>query len=120
VATLQTKVCKVQKTIDALIDNDIHGQPMRNSHDRPYKSIFYVIEGKEGRFHEYIYIYIYMSILIVCYTSNLFDKKQSNILLQFWKYINSFFFFEEEEEIDHTCIYGLMKSHKVFLIITYY
>jgi DNA-directed RNA polymerase subunit beta' len=51
VATLQTKVCKVQKTID----NGIHGQPMTNSHDRPYKSFFDVIEGKEGRFHEYLF-----------------------------------------------------------------
>lgn len=57
VATLETKVCKVQKTIDALIDNGIHGQPMKNSHDKPYKTFFDVIEGKEARFHEYIYIY---------------------------------------------------------------
>jgi len=61
VAVLQTKVCKVQKTIDALIDNDIHGKPMRNSHDRLYKSFFDVIEGKEGGFHTYIYIYIYVN-----------------------------------------------------------
>jgi DNA-directed RNA polymerase beta' subunit len=42
----------VQKVVDALIDNDIPGQPMRNSHNRPYKSFSDVIEGKEGRFCE--------------------------------------------------------------------
>nr|WIA68144.1 RNA polymerase beta' subunit [Pellia epiphylla]WIA68230.1 RNA polymerase beta' subunit [Pellia epiphylla]WIA68316.1 RNA polymerase beta' subunit [Pellia epiphylla] len=42
----------VQEAIDALIDNGIRGQPMRDSHSRPYKSLSDLIEGKEGRFRE--------------------------------------------------------------------
>nr|AND48105.1 beta' subunit of RNA polymerase [Sphagnum compactum] len=42
----------VQEAVDALIDNGIRGQPMRDSHNRPYKSFSDVIEGKEGRFRE--------------------------------------------------------------------
>jgi DNA-directed RNA polymerase beta' subunit len=42
----------VQEVVDALIDNGIHGQPMRDSHNGPYKSFSDVIEGKEGRFRE--------------------------------------------------------------------
>jgi DNA-directed RNA polymerase subunit beta' len=42
----------IQEAVDALLDNGICGKPMRDSHDRPYKSFSYVIEGKEGRSHE--------------------------------------------------------------------
>jgi len=42
----------VQKAIDTLLNNGIRGQPMRDCHNKVYKSFFYVIEGKEGRFHE--------------------------------------------------------------------
>nr|BDD17413.1 RNA polymerase beta' subunit [Takakia lepidozioides] len=42
----------VQEAVDALIDNGIRGQPMRDSHNRPYKSFSDAIEGKEGRFRE--------------------------------------------------------------------
>nr|YP_010900088.1 RNA polymerase beta' subunit [Cycas crassipes]YP_010900174.1 RNA polymerase beta' subunit [Cycas ferruginea]YP_010900260.1 RNA polymerase beta' subunit [Cycas guizhouensis]YP_010900432.1 RNA polymerase beta' subunit [Cycas longlinensis]UDU84195.1 RNA polymerase beta' subunit [Cycas ferruginea]WHS16436.1 RNA polymerase beta' subunit [Cycas crassipes]WHS16522.1 RNA polymerase beta' subunit [Cycas ferruginea]WHS16608.1 RNA polymerase beta' subunit [Cycas guizhouensis]WHS16780.1 RNA polymera len=42
----------VQEAVDALLDNGIRGQPMRDSHDRPYKSFSDVIEGKEGRSRE--------------------------------------------------------------------
>jgi DNA-directed RNA polymerase subunit beta' len=42
----------VQEAVDALIDNGIRGQPMKDSHNRPYKSFSDVIEGKEGRFRE--------------------------------------------------------------------
>nr|YP_009682229.1 RNA polymerase beta [Fissidens nobilis]QDQ38642.1 RNA polymerase beta [Fissidens nobilis] len=42
----------VQEAVDALIDNGIRGQPMKDSHNRPYKSFSNVIEGKEGRFRE--------------------------------------------------------------------
>lgn len=42
----------IQEAVDALIDNGIRGQPMRDSHNRPYKSFSDLIEGKEGRFRE--------------------------------------------------------------------
>lgn len=42
----------VQEAVDALIDNSIRGQPMKDSHNRPYKSFSDIIEGKEGRFRE--------------------------------------------------------------------
>nr|YP_009667959.1 RNA polymerase beta [Jubula hutchinsiae]QCW58735.1 RNA polymerase beta [Jubula hutchinsiae] len=42
----------VQEAVDALIDNGIRGQPMRDSHNRSYKSFSDLIEGKEGRFRE--------------------------------------------------------------------
>ncbi|NP_904222.1 RNA polymerase beta' subunit (chloroplast) [Physcomitrella patens] len=42
----------VQEAVDGLIDNGIRGQPMKDSHNRPYKSFSDVIEGKEGRFRE--------------------------------------------------------------------
>nr|AHZ58053.1 RNA polymerase beta' chain [Tmesipteris elongata] len=42
----------VQEAVDALIDNGIRGQPIRDSHNRPYKSFSDIIEGKEGRFRE--------------------------------------------------------------------
>lgn len=42
----------VQEAVDALIDNGIRGQPMRDNHNRPYKSFSDLIEGKEGRFRE--------------------------------------------------------------------
>lgn len=42
----------VQEAVDALIDNGIRGQPMKDSHNRPYKSFSDIIEGKEGRFRE--------------------------------------------------------------------
>lgn len=42
----------VQEAVDALLDNGIRGQPMKDSRDRPYKSFSDVIEGKEGRSRE--------------------------------------------------------------------
>nr|YP_010209428.1 RNA polymerase beta' subunit [Linum lewisii]UBA16878.1 RNA polymerase beta' subunit [Linum lewisii] len=42
----------LQEAVDRLLDNGSCGQPMRDGHDRPYKSFSDVIEGKEGRFRE--------------------------------------------------------------------
>nr|QYB21084.1 RNA polymerase beta' subunit [Austrotaxus spicata] len=42
----------VQEAVDALLDNGIGGQPVKDSHDRPYKSFSDFIQGKEGRFRE--------------------------------------------------------------------
>ncbi|KMS93675.1 hypothetical protein BVRB_029090, partial [Beta vulgaris subsp. vulgaris] len=37
----------VQEVVDILLDNGIRGQPMRDGHNKVYKSFSYVIEGKE-------------------------------------------------------------------------
>nr|YP_009670961.1 RNA polymerase beta' subunit [Passiflora arbelaezii]QCX30240.1 RNA polymerase beta' subunit [Passiflora arbelaezii] len=42
----------VQEAVDTLLDNGIRGQPIRDGHNRAYKSFSDVIEGKEGRFRE--------------------------------------------------------------------
>ncbi|KAJ4955130.1 hypothetical protein NE237_011913 [Protea cynaroides] len=42
----------VQEAVDTLLDNRMHGQPMRNGHNKVYKSFLDIIEGKEGRFYE--------------------------------------------------------------------
>nr|QOJ51110.1 RNA polymerase beta' subunit [Primula sp. XJW-2020] len=42
----------VQEAADTLLDNGIRGQPMRDGHNKVYKSFSDVIEGKEGRFRE--------------------------------------------------------------------
>nr|QFG71183.1 RNA polymerase subunit beta' [Mammillaria albiflora] len=42
----------LQETVDTLLDNGIRGQPMRDDHNKVYKSISDVIEGKEGRFRQ--------------------------------------------------------------------
>nr|YP_009401384.1 DNA-directed RNA polymerase beta' chain [Dendrobium salaccense]BAX88997.1 DNA-directed RNA polymerase beta' chain [Dendrobium salaccense] len=42
----------VQEAVDTLFDNGIRGQPMRDAHNKVYKSFSDVIEGKEGRFRE--------------------------------------------------------------------
>ncbi|XP_060672769.1 DNA-directed RNA polymerase subunit beta'-like [Ziziphus jujuba] len=42
----------VQEAVDTLLDNGIRGQPMRDGHNKAYKSFSDVIEGKEGRFRE--------------------------------------------------------------------
>nr|YP_010924239.1 RNA polymerase beta' subunit [Wunderlichia mirabilis]WKB10998.1 RNA polymerase beta' subunit [Wunderlichia mirabilis] len=42
----------LQEAVDTLLDNGICGQPMRDGHNRVYKSFSDVIEGKEGRFRE--------------------------------------------------------------------
>ncbi|KAD7116986.1 hypothetical protein E3N88_04254 [Mikania micrantha] len=42
----------LQEAVDALIDNGICRQPMRNDHNRIYKSLSDVIKGKEGRVRE--------------------------------------------------------------------
>nr|YP_009687107.1 RNA polymerase beta [Petrocodon jingxiensis]QDW75855.1 RNA polymerase beta [Petrocodon jingxiensis] len=42
----------VQEAVDTLLDNGIGGQPMRDGHNKVYKSFSDVIEGKEGRFRE--------------------------------------------------------------------
>ncbi|KAK3014080.1 hypothetical protein RJ639_008212 [Escallonia herrerae] len=42
----------VQEALDTLLDNGIRRQPMRDSHNKVYKSLSNVIEGNEGRFCE--------------------------------------------------------------------
>ncbi|TYJ10256.1 hypothetical protein E1A91_A11G195200v1 [Gossypium mustelinum] len=42
----------VQEAVDTLLDNGIRGQPMRDGHNKVYKSFSDVIEGKEERFRE--------------------------------------------------------------------
>ncbi|CAI9265941.1 unnamed protein product [Lactuca saligna] len=42
----------LQEAVDALLDNGICGQPMRDDHNRVYKSLSDVIKGKEGRVRE--------------------------------------------------------------------
>ncbi|KAG6570304.1 DNA-directed RNA polymerase subunit beta', partial [Cucurbita argyrosperma subsp. sororia] len=42
----------VQEAVDTLLDNGIRGQPMRDGHNKVYKSFSDVIEGKEGRFRQ--------------------------------------------------------------------
>nr|QVX29573.1 RNA polymerase beta' subunit [Pterodon abruptus] len=42
----------VQEAVDTLLDNGIRGQPMRDGHNKVYKSFSEIIEGKEGRFRE--------------------------------------------------------------------
>nr|YP_010923005.1 RNA polymerase beta' subunit [Halodule uninervis]WJZ45407.1 RNA polymerase beta' subunit [Halodule uninervis] len=42
----------VQEAVDTLLDNGIRGQPMKDGHNKVYKSFSNVIEGKEGRFRE--------------------------------------------------------------------
>nr|YP_010290533.1 RNA polymerase beta' subunit [Centrolepis aristata]ULQ64478.1 RNA polymerase beta' subunit [Centrolepis aristata] len=42
----------VQEAVDTLLDNGLHGQPMRDNHNNIYKSFSDIIEGKEGRFRE--------------------------------------------------------------------
>nr|AON77278.1 RNA polymerase b'-subunit [Clematoclethra scandens subsp. hemsleyi]UKO32864.1 RNA polymerase beta' subunit [Clematoclethra scandens subsp. actinidioides] len=42
----------VQEAVDTLLDNGTRGQPMRDGHNKVYKSFSDVIEGKEGRFRE--------------------------------------------------------------------
>nr|YP_009757141.1 RNA polymerase beta' subunit [Elatostema dissectum]QIM58960.1 RNA polymerase beta' subunit [Elatostema dissectum] len=42
----------VQEAVDTLFDNGIRGQPMRDGHNKVYKSFSDVIEGKGGRFRE--------------------------------------------------------------------
>lgn len=42
----------VQEAVDILLDNGIRGQPMKDNHNKVYKSFSDVIEGKEGRFRE--------------------------------------------------------------------
>ncbi|XLS97523.1 hypothetical protein HN51_040258 [Arachis hypogaea] len=42
----------VQEVVDTLLDNGIHGQPMRDGHNKVYKSFSDIIEGKEGRFRK--------------------------------------------------------------------
>nr|QGQ56144.1 RNA polymerase beta' subunit [Monimopetalum chinense] len=42
----------VQEAVDTLLHNGIRGQPMRDGHNKVYKSFSDVIEGKEGRFRE--------------------------------------------------------------------
>ncbi|MFQ6625857.1 hypothetical protein Gotur_005437 [Gossypium turneri] len=42
----------VQEAVDTLLDNRIRKQPMRDGHNKVYKSFSDVIEGKEGRFCE--------------------------------------------------------------------
>nr|YP_009731745.1 RNA polymerase beta' subunit [Siphonostegia chinensis]QHR84939.1 RNA polymerase beta' subunit [Siphonostegia chinensis] len=48
--TAQEKL--VQEAVDTLLDNGIRGQPMRDRHNKVYKSFSDLLEGKEGRFRE--------------------------------------------------------------------
>ena len=40
----------VQEAVDTRLDNGIRGQPMRDGHNKVYKSFSDIIDGKEGRF----------------------------------------------------------------------
>nr|YP_010760670.1 RNA polymerase beta' subunit [Vaccinium floribundum]WEY34986.1 RNA polymerase beta' subunit [Vaccinium floribundum] len=42
----------VQAAVDTLLDNGIRGQPIRDGHNKVYKSFSDFIQGKEGRFRE--------------------------------------------------------------------
>nr|YP_008994386.1 RNA polymerase beta [Viviania marifolia]AGV02815.1 RNA polymerase beta [Viviania marifolia] len=42
----------VQEAVDTLLDNGIRGQPIRDGHNKVYKSFSDVIEGKQGRFRQ--------------------------------------------------------------------
>nr|YP_009138684.1 RNA polymerase beta [Lathyrus ochroleucus]AIK20978.1 RNA polymerase beta [Lathyrus ochroleucus]AIK21053.1 RNA polymerase beta [Lathyrus ochroleucus] len=42
----------VQEAVDTLLDNGIRGQPLRDGHNKVYKSFSDIIAGKEGRFRE--------------------------------------------------------------------
>nr|YP_009532142.1 RNA polymerase beta' subunit [Lamprocapnos spectabilis]AYA29252.1 RNA polymerase beta' subunit [Lamprocapnos spectabilis] len=42
----------LQEAVDTLLDNGIRGQPMKDGHNKVYKSFSNIIEGKEGRFRE--------------------------------------------------------------------
>uniref|UniRef100_UPI00315DA208 RNA polymerase beta' subunit n=1 Tax=Pyrola atropurpurea TaxID=642525 RepID=UPI00315DA208 len=42
----------VQEAVDTLLDNGIRGQPIRDRHNKVYKSFSDLIKGKEGRFRE--------------------------------------------------------------------
>nr|YP_009738932.1 RNA polymerase beta' subunit [Hedysarum taipeicum]QIC19303.1 RNA polymerase beta' subunit [Hedysarum taipeicum]UFP91298.1 RNA polymerase beta' subunit [Hedysarum taipeicum] len=42
----------VQEAVDTLLDNGTRGQPLRDDHNKVYKSFSDIIEGKEGRFRE--------------------------------------------------------------------
>nr|YP_011001292.1 RNA polymerase beta' subunit [Jasminum auriculatum]WPN86388.1 RNA polymerase beta' subunit [Jasminum auriculatum] len=42
----------VQEAVDTLLDNGIRGQPMRDGHNKVYKSFSDIIEGKGGRFRQ--------------------------------------------------------------------
>nr|YP_010514466.1 RNA polymerase beta' subunit [Coursetia rostrata]UXL86119.1 RNA polymerase beta' subunit [Coursetia rostrata] len=42
----------IQEAVDTLLDNGIRRQPMRDRHNKVYKSFSDIIEGKEGRFRE--------------------------------------------------------------------
>nr|YP_009299585.1 RNA polymerase beta [Pelargonium myrrhifolium]AJB99499.1 RNA polymerase beta [Pelargonium myrrhifolium]AKF43453.1 RNA polymerase beta' subunit [Pelargonium myrrhifolium] len=43
---------RVQKAVNALLANGLHGKPLKDSHKQVYKSFSDVIAGKEGRFRE--------------------------------------------------------------------
>nr|YP_009250973.1 RNA polymerase beta' subunit [Geranium incanum]AKF43438.1 RNA polymerase beta' subunit [Geranium incanum]AMY95984.1 RNA polymerase beta' subunit [Geranium incanum] len=42
----------VQEAVDTLLNNGIRGEPIRDGHNKVYKSFTDLIEGKEGRFRE--------------------------------------------------------------------
>nr|YP_009670701.1 RNA polymerase beta' subunit [Passiflora tenuiloba]QCX29977.1 RNA polymerase beta' subunit [Passiflora tenuiloba] len=42
----------LQEAVDTLLDNGIRGQPMKDGHNKVYKSFSDVIGGKEGRFRK--------------------------------------------------------------------
>nr|AVY52537.1 RpoC1 [Chimaphila japonica] len=42
----------IQEAVDTLLDNGIRGQPIRDRHNKVYKSFSDLIQGKEGRFRE--------------------------------------------------------------------
>nr|XP_048322606.1 DNA-directed RNA polymerase subunit beta'-like [Ziziphus jujuba var. spinosa] len=60
----------VQEAADTLFDNGIHRQPLRDGHNKAYKSFSDVIESKEGRFCETLLgkrvDYSGHSVIVIC------------------------------------------------------
>ncbi|KAG2621512.1 hypothetical protein PVAP13_3NG319760 [Panicum virgatum] len=45
----------VQEAVDTLLDSGSRGQPTRDDHNKVYKSLLDVIEGKQGRFRKTLF-----------------------------------------------------------------
>ncbi len=97
VATLETKVWKVQKTIDALIEMAFMGNPWEIAMINLTNLFLMLLKEKKQDFMN-IYIYVNSHCLL---HFKLVWKKKSNILLQFWKYINSFLYIFLKKLIAH-------------------
>jgi hypothetical protein len=108
VATLETKVWKVQKTIDALIEMAFMGNPWEIAMINLTNLFLMLLKEKK---QDFMNIYICQFSLFVTFQTCLKKKiKHFITVLEVHKLILVYFF----EKIDRTCIYGLMKSHKVF------